>query len=108
LVDYQTELLLVVMVVEVVVDYQTELLQVVMVVEVVVERQQAHEEQYDPIPLYGISVGSNQKIGTFSEVHMRERERIIFITKGFRELVTIPKNIELASWVIKNPCQEFN
>jgi hypothetical protein len=44
------------------VDYQTELLLVVMVVEVVVERRQAHEEQYDPIPLYGISVGSKQKI----------------------------------------------
>jgi hypothetical protein len=72
LVDYQTELLLVVMVLEVVVDYQTELLLAVMVVEVVVERQQAHEEQYDPIPLYGISVGSNQKINTFSEVHVRE------------------------------------
>lgn len=39
-------------------------------VEVVVERRQAHEEQYDPIPLYGISVGSKQTIDTFSEVHM--------------------------------------
>lgn len=62
-------------------------------VEVVVERQQAHEEQYDPIPLYGISVGSKQKIDTSSEVHMKEM--IIYITKGFRELV--PFQITL-SW----------